>query len=248
MKKVVLFFIVLLSVSVYAQIDEETITDSGAQCGNGVRDAFEPCDPSSNESGADLCPEIGKIAGIAMVCREEICSCLPRKYIVCGDHHTGGNEMCEADDTDYCADVGNLLNAKLECNSKSCLCRAVEGAIAKPEVPVENVSESLCGNRHVDENEQCDPPGRQCSNENVDGVCGDDCSCQPLPGDEVVVEENVSVLSEPPVAEEQSQEAKTEQVAEEETVDADEESADVVSDATYTVVLIMLVVVFIVGL
>lgn len=251
---VIIFFISLLSVSVIAQIDEQTIISSGAQCGNGVREMFEPCDPSSSADNADLCPEIGKIAGIAMVCRKEICSCLPRKYIVCGDHHTGGNEMCESDDKNYCADAGTLLNAKLECNPKSCLCRAAEGAIPKPEVNLTNLTVSLCGNRHVDDSEQCDPPGRQCSFEDKEGVCADDCSCTPLETEEGTTDDNATVQvlqSEQPSVEESLRETQTEEISEEsvdEEVEAEEESAGVVSDATYTVVLIMLVVVFIVGL
>ena len=251
---VLFFFIMVLSFSVFAQIDERTITDSGAVCGNGVRDTFEPCDISSSADDADLCPAIGKVAGIAMVCRKELCSCLPRKYIVCGDHHTTGNEMCEADDKNHCADVSSLLGAKLECNSKSCLCSAAEDAFVKPEVNASNnasnLTQSLCGNQQVDGQEQCDPPGRQCSFEQVDGVCADDCSCKPLHSDEPVAPENNAsvqpVLSEQPVVEEPLQQTETKDVVEE--VDVGEESADVVSDATYTVVLIMLVVVFIVGL
>jgi len=257
--RLVLFvcLVLLLSIPVFAQIDSDTIVDSGAKCGNGVREPFEPCDLSSSADDADKCPQIGAVLKIAMVCRTELCSCLPRKYIICGDKHTKGNEVCDTPDVDYCPQVSDILGAKVECNSKTCLCKAAEGAIVKPEVPEVNITELLCGNRQVDNDEECDPPGRQCSFEGVDGVCADDCSCKALASEDELLSSEQSVV-EPLNG---SIKTSVETASSENSVDDSSpptamstretefvEPAEVVSDTTYTIILIVLVVVFILGL
>lgn len=258
-----LFFLLILSAAVYAQIDADTITKSGAVCGNGKREAFEPCDLSSNASDNDLCPQIGKAAGIAMVCRAELCSCLPRKYIVCGDKHTTGNEMCEAADKDYCPKVSELLGAKVECNAKTCLCKATADSLfeVKAAEPAANLTKSLCGNRQVDANEECDPPGRMCTFGKTIGICSQSCRCEELKDSETenatATNSSASPANVSAVTTNSSAESNVSaQKAEEPQAKADSASltdspANVnsgVSDTTYTVILIVLVVLFIIAL
>lgn len=259
----VVFVIILSSASVVAQIDSGAIVSSGAVCGNGKRELLEPCDLSSKQEDNDLCSQIGKSAGIAMVCRAELCYCLPRKYIVCGDKHTTGNEMCDAGDKDFCPTVSNLTGAPLECNTKSCLCKPSGdfflGLSSKKSEEPANLSKSSCGNRDLDAGEECDPPGRMCTYKTKVGVCSDACVCEELKDDDDAgVVENSTVVNGSVVVQSNSSNETVAPVVEQKPDVVEPESGSLSealaktgeddSDSAYTVLLIVLVVVFVAAL
>ena len=275
--------LLLFSFDVFAQIDNDAIVSSGAVCNNGKREPLEPCDLSSEQADNDLCPQIGKIAGIAMVCRRELCYCLPKKYIRCDDKHTTGNEMCDASDKDYCRAVGGLVGAPLECNFKSCLCKPSgdfflgTAGVNKTDAAA-NLTLSSCGNRVLEHSEECDPPGRACIYKTKDGICSDSCICEELNDEaesgagnvsaadnsEDNVTESGAIVSNATagfVVDEQKSDASVPQdnktvVLQEDVSVADslpetkvEAIADSgISDSAYTVLLIVLVIVFIIAL
>lgn len=254
-KLTLLLILFLLSSTVYAQIDADSATKTGAVCGNKIREPLEPCDKTSTASDNDLCPAIGKVLKIAMICYPEECTCLPRKYIVCGDKHTKGNEICDPPDADYCPEVGKILGTKVECNTKTCLCKATASTL--PEAPKTsnqtNLTQALCGNRQIDENEQCDPPGRMCTSESEVGICSETCTCEEVK-DETNTKDNSTqetqnseqnATTNTTIAEEQKNE---DPAKEQKTSNIETETNSGISDTTYTVLLIILIVIFIVAM
>lgn len=248
-----IFFFTIFSAVVFAQIEQQTIDSSGAKCGNGIRETYEPCDRSSNASDWDMCPQIGKILKIAMVCdhREEKCTCQPTKYIICEDKHTTGNELCDPPGPDFCPQVGELMGAKLECNKKTCICKASSEAVfEKPaQVNLTNLSASLCGNRNIDGKEECDPPGRLCTFAGTAGICSDACKCKEVGSDEEnkTTKENTTVSESQNVSNvdnSKSSEITAPKGSIQEIIEADSG----VSDTTYTVILIIFVILFIISL
>ena len=198
-----------------------------------------------------MCPQIGKILKIAMVCdhREEKCTCQPTKYIICEDKHTTGNELCDPPGPDFCPQVGELMGAKLECNKKTCICKASSDAIFEKSAPVNltNLTQSLCGNRDIDGKEQCDPPGRLCTFAGTAGICSEDCKCKEIGGDEEnkTSEVNITVAN----TQNSSQDLKSSEIiAPKGEIQEIIETDSGVSDTTYTVILIILVIFFILGL
>ena len=253
-------FLLLSSIVVYAQIDIDSITKSGAKCGNGIREPYESCDKSSNSTDKDICPQIGNILKTTLVCNPDACACFqPRKTIRCGDKHTTGTEICDPPGTDFCPKVAEFINISLECNKDTCSCKAPTGAfvsLASDVKPAENLTKSLCGNRQIDESEHCDPPGRMCSFAGTIGICSDDCKCKEVDTDAVnTVAENLSNATTPNdsvqtnvTVQSESENKDDKTVYDSKISEIVDEKDSGVSDTTYTVVLIVLVVVFIVGL
>jgi hypothetical protein len=130
------------------------------KCGNGVREGYEVCEP---DTAYDLCPSIGKLLKIAMVCNEMTCNCLPdRSAKDCGNNIREGVEMCDPGKkatVDFCANVSMALGINLVCDTKTCDCI--------PSGPI--IKLSTCGDSKVEGNEDCEededcPKGRECQN------------------------------------------------------------------------------------
>ncbi len=171
--KVVAWLLVLavLAFSVSASVIPAEYTEQ--KCGNGIREGYELCEP---DTVFDLCPSIGKILKIAMVCDERYCNCLPgRSAKACGNQILEGVEMCDPGTkeelVDYCPNVSMAIGIPLVCDNNTCDCI--------PSGP--RIVLSTCGDDKVEGNEDCeedsDCPGtRKCEN----------CTC-------VRVETNISI-------------------------------------------------------
>lgn len=206
-----LIITVLLIPAVLAQIDQDVLDRQGDVCGNGKRERFELCDdPKGRDHG--LCTSAGKILKIVMVCHPQNCGCIPYKNKDCGNGVLEGSEFCENGIGDKCPELGQLIGEPLECNPSSCQCtvgsKVLLGAAGKKEEPVNKTAESTsskietqtkeaiekqetseCGNRILEADEQCDPEGRICTYEDngarLQGICTKECSCGPLPAEQV---------------------------------------------------------------
>ncbi len=180
MKKLVILVALLFSLPiVYAQLDW-SITDY--RCGNGVLDQFELCDKGANES---FCDELDTVLGIDTVCDIQHCTCLPRvNKAYCGNNIREGVEVCDGSAEDKCPEYGKLINVSLTCNAKTCGCNVnqtiptdynpgvVEGLINSSK------KSSLCGDKKVERNEDCDPPNTLCTtNTKEPGICTEKCRC-----------------------------------------------------------------------
>lgn len=232
----VFYFAFLLVFSSFgmAQITKESVEQIGAICGNKIREPAEACDKTSNASDNDFCPTIGKILNIpAMVCYDKECSCLPRRYIRCGDGHTTGNEACEEGDVDYCPRISETLGTRLECDKTQCLCKAIKN-IEEKEADTVNLTQSLCGNHNVDTGEECDPSGRLCTKDTIQGVCSENCTC-------TLLDDQPTIL---PTQEPQP--TQSPQKEPEPTLEPVIDSG--ISDTTYTVILVFVVLFFLASL
>jgi hypothetical protein len=153
---------ILLASSVTASVIASTLTEQ--KCGNGIKEGYELCEP---DTAYDLCPSIGRVLKIAMVCDERNCACLPGESAKdCGNGIKEGVEMCENDKKnaswDFCPNISQIIGLPLKCDPESCDCVAA-GAPVKI---------SYCGDGKVEGNEDCEvdddcPRGRTCQN----------CSC-----------------------------------------------------------------------
>lgn len=153
---------ILLASSVAASIIASTLTEQ--KCGNGIKEGYELCEP---DTAYDLCPSIGKVLKIAMVCDERNCACLPGESAKdCGNGIKEGVEMCENDKKnaswDFCPNISQIIGLPLKCDLESCDCVASGSPIVI----------SYCGDTKVEGNEDCEadddcPRGRTCQN----------CSC-----------------------------------------------------------------------
>ena len=155
-----LLVLALCTLSVGASVIPAELTEQ--KCGNGIREGYELCEP---DSAYDLCPSIGKVLKIAMVCDERNCACLPN-IKDCGNGIPEGSEMCETDekgfDFNMCGNISNIIGLPLKCDLESCDCVA-EGLAVKV---------SYCGDDVLEGYEDCEvdqhcPTGRVCQN----------CSC-----------------------------------------------------------------------
>ncbi|MEM4239820.1 MAG: hypothetical protein QXK08_01365 [Candidatus Woesearchaeota archaeon] len=160
----------LVSAAAYASVIPSSLTEQ--KCGNGIREGYEVCEP---DTAYDLCPSIGKILKIAMVCNEQTCNCLPdRSAKDCGNNIIEGVEMCDPGKRatpDYCPNISMAIGIDLVCDPKTCDCI--------PSGPV--IRLSTCGDGKVEGNEDCESDddcarSRRCQN----------CTC-------VVKEENISI-------------------------------------------------------
>ena len=150
---------ILLASATQASVIVAELTEQ--KCGNGIREGYELCEP---DTAYDLCPGIGKVLKIAMVCYEKTCACLPdRSAKDCGNGIQEGVEMCESDKKgvqwDFCPNISQIIGMPLKCDHESCDCIA-EGL---PYVI------SYCGDNKVEGNEDCEsnedcPKGRTCQN------------------------------------------------------------------------------------
>jgi hypothetical protein len=209
MKKTWLAFILLLAVpAAYAQLDW-SVTDQ--RCGNGILDKYELCEKGVNFS---RCDQLAENLDIAMNCHWQHCTCVPRvNPTYCGNGRRDFFEMCDKGDLDdRCDDLGAIMNLSLVCNQKTCGCSinqtldsdynpaVVEDLVAKSQTP------SVCGDKKVERNEDCDPPNTLCTTIFKEaGVCTDKCKCvtpeelaeQEKPKNETVqTETNISEIQE----------------------------------------------------
>ncbi len=149
----------LFASAAYASVITASLTEQ--KCGNGKKEGYELCEP---DTAYDLCPSIGKVLKLAMVCDERNCACLPdRTAKDCGNGIVEGVEMCESDKKgaqwDFCPNISQIIGLPLKCDLESCDCVASG-------LPVKL---SACGDEKVEGNEDCEvdddcPTGRTCQN------------------------------------------------------------------------------------
>ncbi|MBW3001900.1 hypothetical protein KY338_01925 [Candidatus Woesearchaeota archaeon] len=150
MKKLLLLllFLVVLSAAASAQVlvsvEEKTV------CGDGIREGHEMCEPDTDQ---DLCEAAGKVIGIAMVCDERDCTCLPKR-MDCGNEIREGAEFCDPgekedkEENDFCPALGNLFNETFTCDPDTCLC--------KPETIFGAEPPAICGDGNITRDEECE--------------------------------------------------------------------------------------------
>jgi len=167
---ILVFALSALVLSASASVIPASLTEQ--KCGNGIREGYEVCEPGT---AYDLCPSIGRLLKIAMVCNEQTCNCLPdRSAKDCGNNIIEGAEMCDPGKRptpDYCPNVSMALGIALVCDPKTCDCI--------PSGPI--IRLSTCGDGKVEGDEDCEsdedcPRTRKCQN----------CTC-------VLREENISI-------------------------------------------------------
>jgi hypothetical protein len=145
-----------------ASVIPEHLTEQ--KCGNKIREGYELCEP---DTPYDICPAIGKLLKIAMVCNEVNCACLPGESAKdCGNQIREGVEMCDPGTkepaVDFCSNITSAIGLPLKCDEKTCDC--VPAGLP--------VVLSTCGDEKIEGNEDCEgdedcPKGRVCDN----------CSC-----------------------------------------------------------------------
>lgn len=150
---------VVLAVAAQGSVISAALTEQ--KCGNGIREGYELCEP---DTAYDLCPSIGRVLKIAMVCHEQTCACLPdRTAKDCGNGIPEGVEMCENDKKgeswDFCPNISQIIGVPLKCDLESCDC-VNDGRVVKI---------SACGDDKVEGDEDCEededcPKGRNCQN------------------------------------------------------------------------------------
>lgn len=153
----VLATIFLCSIA-FAQIAIPDAEKGKTTCGDGIREGHEMCEPK----GENLCPQAGKIIGIAMNCDPRDCSCVPKTYD-CGDQIRESAEYCDPgeketpEENDFCPKLGELFNEKFTCDSDTCLC--------KPEKAFARGGFAVCGDGNVTGSEECEKDADCRSNE-----------------------------------------------------------------------------------
>jgi hypothetical protein len=101
----------------------------------------------------DLCEAAGKVIGIAMVCDERDCTCLPKR-MDCGNEIREGAEFCDPGEkedpveNDFCPELGKLFNETFTCDPDSCLC--------KPETVFGAEPPAICGDGNITRDEECE--------------------------------------------------------------------------------------------
>ena len=155
---------VLLAGTVSASIIAAELSEQ--KCGNGLRDGYEICEQGT---AFDLCPAIGRLLKIAMVCNENTCACLPGERAKnCGNGIREGAEACDPGDNhlgpqlNICDNLSQIIGQPLKCDPATCDC--VNSGLKF--VP------SVCGDNKTEGSEDCEadadcPRGRTCEN----------CSC-----------------------------------------------------------------------
>ncbi|MEM2916181.1 MAG: hypothetical protein QXT19_02385 [Candidatus Woesearchaeota archaeon] len=131
------------------------------KCGNGIREGYELCEPGT---AYDICPAIGKLLKIAVVCNEQTCDCLPgRTAKDCGNQIREGIEMCDPGTkeppVDFCPNISAAIGLPLVCDKETCDCIPAGAPVIL----------STCGDNKVEGNEDCEsdddcPKGRTCQN------------------------------------------------------------------------------------
>lgn len=189
-----LVFLVALSAAASAQVlvsvEEKTV------CGDGVREGHEMCEPETDQ---DLCEEAGKILGIAMVCDERDCTCLPKR-MDCGNEIREGAEYCDPgekedpEENDFCPELGKIFNETFTCDPDTCLC--------VPETIYGLGPPAVCGDGNITQHEECE----------VDTDCRADqrcenCTCVLKPRNTTKIVEDIKQnLTEPAKKEKKSEE------------------------------------------
>ncbi|VVB81759.1 Uncharacterised protein [uncultured archaeon] len=181
MKKVVILVALLLIPVAYAQLDWG-ITDF--RCGNKILNEFELCEKGVNVS---FCDALGTILKIDTACDTDHCTCLPRvNKAYCGNNIREGVEVCDGTGDDKCPEFGAAINLSLTCNPKTCGCNINETVPAEYNPAVldqyANLSQSasVCGDKKVERDEDCDPPNTLCIRATKEtGICNDECKCVP---------------------------------------------------------------------
>ncbi len=156
---VVIGLVLLLASMASAQIvlTEKDLLET--ECGDGVREGFEMCEP---ETEFDFCEAAGKVLGIVMVCNEKTCDCLPTRKD-CGNQIREGAEFCDPgekedkEENDFCDELSDVIGQKVLCDDKTCLCKP-DTAYVKP---------AVCGDGKIEKQEECE--------ENNDCIAGFDC-------------------------------------------------------------------------
>lgn len=153
-----LAFLLLASLAA-ATIIPASLTEQ--KCGNGIREGYELCEP---ETAYDLCPAIGKILKIAMVCNEQTCACLPGESAKnCGNQIRESAEACDPGTKeppfDICPNISQIIGLPLKCDTTTCDCVASGAPVVI----------SYCGDEKVEGSEDCEstddcPKGRECQN------------------------------------------------------------------------------------
>ncbi len=180
MKKAVMLVALLFSLPVvYAQLDW-AVTD--LRCGNDVLDQLELCEKGVEEG---FCDELADLLKIDTACDTAHCTCLPRvNKVYCGNNIREGVEVCDGSGEDLCPEYGRLINMSLTCNKSTCGC-SLNGTVPSDYNPIVveqliNASQtpSVCGDKKVERDEDCDPPNTLCTtNKNEPGVCTEKCRC-----------------------------------------------------------------------
>ncbi|MCX6709175.1 MAG: hypothetical protein NTW67_06035 [Candidatus Woesearchaeota archaeon] len=181
MKKMLILVALLLLPVAYAQLDWG-ITDF--RCGNRVLDQFELCEKGVNVS---YCENLSTILKVDTVCDTAHCTCLPRVNMAyCGNNIREGVELCDGTGENKCPEFGVAINISLTCNPKTCGCNLNETVPNEYNPAVldkySNLSSSssVCGDKKVERDEDCDPPNTLCMKSTQDtGICNDKCRCVP---------------------------------------------------------------------
>ncbi len=149
----------VLSAAVSASVIPAKYTEQ--KCGNGVREGYELCEP---DTAYDICPAIGKLLKIAVVCNDQTCDCLPgRSAKDCGNQIREGVEMCDPGTkeavVDFCPNISAAIGLPLVCDKETCDCIPSGAPLIL----------STCGDSKVEGNEDCEsnedcPKGRACQN------------------------------------------------------------------------------------
>ncbi len=154
---IVLIAAMLLATLASASVIPTKLTEQ--KCGNGLREGYELCEKGT---AFDICPAIGKLLKIAMVCHEDTCACLPNTKD-CGNQIREGTEMCDPGKKeapiDFCPNISTAIGFPLKCDTTTCDC-VPEG---------KTIIISYCGDKKVEGDEDCEsdddcPKGRSCMN------------------------------------------------------------------------------------
>lgn len=121
---IILFVVLLMMVNSVSAVIDHSLTNKLNGCGNKERDGYELCEPGTD---FNLCPQIGKLLKIAMVCYEKTCGCLPVKIVDCKNKVREGNEGCQEGIEDLCPEVEKIVGKPLKCNPQTCFCELREG-------------------------------------------------------------------------------------------------------------------------
>lgn len=120
-------------------------------CGNGIREGAEWCDPGDKEREPveknDICPKLSELLNRSMACNKETCLCKATTdltaNVTCGDGKVEFREECEADSG--CTDGKECKSCKcitrLEINQSEIIEKLSESDIPSPEEKAKEIAE-----------------------------------------------------------------------------------------------------------